>query len=259
MLLRIFKARCPGAKIVVSALQPPLGAGLARTVMCRLKPDLVLVQAEATERLVQRLSCGTAFLLNGVDTARFSPALADRKKAFRSKYSVAQEKFVVHHVGSIKENRNLLVFREIQAQKDVQVIIVGNTTFAAEGRVCTVLKESGCIIWRTYFENLEEIYRLADCYVFPAIDKSSCIEMPLSVLEAMSCNLPVISTRFGALTRLFPRDGSGLIFAHTAPEMITAIGEVRRGLDVKNRERVTSYSWEGVGKQLQEVYRTLVL
>ena len=61
-----------------------------------------------------------------------------------------------------------------------------------------------------YITHLEEIYALSDCYVFPTTDRRYCVEMPLSVLEAMSCNLPMLTTRFGALPGVF-EEASGLI------------------------------------------------
>ena len=38
------------------------------------------------------------------------------------------------------------------------------------------LKDNGCKIWIKYFENVEEIYQLSDCYIFPTTDKSCAIK-----------------------------------------------------------------------------------
>ena len=35
--------------------------------------------------------------------------------------------------------------------------------------------------------------------MFSTVDPKACIETPLSVLEALSCNIPVITTKFGSL------------------------------------------------------------
>ena len=68
---------------------------------------------------------------------------------------------------------------------------------------------------------------MSDCYVFPTVHKKACIETPLSVLEAMACNLPIVSTRFGALPTIF-NEGSGLFFT----ENVEHIPQIL--LDVKN-------------------------
>jgi len=194
------------------------------------------------------------FLAGGVNTTKFAPVTADIKERLREKYHIDKEKFVVLHVGSIRKNRNLQVFNRIQKQENVQVLIVGNTTFRPDRKEYSSLKEHGCIIWRTYFKNLEEIYRLSDCYVFPSVDKSSCIELPLSVMEAMSCNLPIISTRFGALPRVFD-EGDGFIFADKEEDIINELKKIKNGnIKTKTREKVLPYSWGNVAKRLEEIY-----
>jgi len=72
------------------------------------------------------------------------------------------------------------------------------------------LKKYGFRIIDEYVPNIEEIYNLADCYVFPTFKRHNCIDMPLSVMEAMACNIPVISTKFGGLPKIF-KEGNGLI------------------------------------------------
>ena len=53
----------------------------------------------------------------------------------------------------------------------------------------------------SYIPEVEDIYRLSDLYLFLAESDTAAIEVPLSVLEAMACNLPVICTPFGGLLR----------------------------------------------------------
>jgi hypothetical protein len=71
---------------------------------------------------------------------------------------------------------------------------------------------------------------LADVYVFPNfVDREdtilSAIDIPLSVPGAMSCNLPVITTRFGGLDRLL-EDRSGLFFVEDANKTVDAQGDL---------------------------------
>lgn len=58
----------------------------------------------------------------------------------------------------------------------------------------------------------------------------------MSVLEAMSCNLPVISTRFGALTRVFSED-NGLFFVGNN-EFDQIIKKIKNdNIEIKTREK----------------------
>ena len=121
-----------------------------------------------------------------------------------------------------------------------------------------ILKDAGCIVWTNYFPNLEEIYALSDCYVFPTINRRACIETPLSVLEAMACNLPVITTKFGALPRMF-KEGEGLFFIKSEREVSKIIEILKNNnLKIKTREKILPYSWEVIGKRLIKIYSELI-
>jgi len=54
-----------------------------------------------------------------------------------------------------------------------------------------------------YIKKIEEIYQLSDCYIFPITFEGGGISILLSVLEAMACNLPVVTTKFGGLPAIF--------------------------------------------------------
>ena len=161
---RILRNFCKKAKIVISALQPPLNSHLAKIVIPFLKADLVLTLSEGTEEFFTGLGCKTDFLSCGVDTEKFVPATQEKKLALRGKYGIDKDKFIILHAGSITAGRNLLDMIDIQNNKDNnQILVVTNTTFNPDPRVYKELKESGCIILREYFEHIEEIYQLADC------------------------------------------------------------------------------------------------
>ena len=106
-------------------------------------------------------------------------------------------------MASMQKERNLDIFKTIQKDDGYQVVIVGRETEIADKQLMRELQEAGCLVWIKHFSNIEDIYNLADCYVFPTIQEKACIESPLSVLEAMACNLPVVTTRFGALASIF--------------------------------------------------------
>lgn len=239
------------AKIIMSA--PHVGRIHLKKLIYVLKPDLILSQSYESENLFINLGCKTQFLPNGVDTKKFIPVTKKEKYKLREKYGVAQEKFIILHVGHIKSSRNISVLQKLQ-NEDNQLVIVGSTTTSIEKDILYKLKKSGCIIWTDYFKNIEEVYALSDCYIFPTIDRYNCIEMPLSVLEAMSCNLPVISTRFGALTRVFSED-NGLFFVGNN-EFDQIIKKIKNdNIEIKTREKVFFYSWDDIAKNLDDIYK----
>jgi glycosyltransferase involved in cell wall biosynthesis len=76
--------------------------------------------------------------------------------------------------------------------------------------------------------------------------------MPLSVLEAMACNLPVVTTRFGGLADCFA-DGDGFRFVDSAARIAGSVESVRDEVS-RTREKAAPYTWSGVvGQLLSEV------
>ena len=68
-------------------------------------------------------------------------------------------------------------FKEIR-EKGYQVIIVGSTSTRIEKDLERELIKAKCKVWRKFFPNIEEIYQLADCYVFPVTTEKNAIEIP---------------------------------------------------------------------------------
>ena len=265
LLLKIISLYCRNAKTIISIMHPHFST--SKNLISFTKPNLTLVQSDEMDRMFKVLGCETEFLpVGGVDPEKFNPNLKKNKDELREKYGVDKNKFVILHVGSIKRGRNVLLLKELQGRNNNQVVIVGPVSTGTHQEVLHQLEEAGCIVWRKYFENVEEIYALSDCYVFPIVLKkdsmgrasADSIEMPLSVLEAMACNLQVITTKFGALPRIF-EGGDGLFFADSVDDFIVALESIKcNNIAIKTREKVVPFSWEGIGKKLEENYAMLI-
>jgi len=246
-------------KTVMSATQPRLPFGCAR-LLENLKPDILLVQSRENEEYFGRIGFDVKYLPNGVDIKKFLPSNERRKKDLRVKYGLREDRFVVLHVGSIRANRGLDALKSVANMTDCLVLIVGATSTPAEPKVISDLIGSGCTVWRKYVQSINEIYQLADLYVFPVEEKLGCIEIPLSVLEAMSCNLPIISTRFRGLPGLFT-EGDGLFFVDNRSEISNVVKNIKSGrnlVSVQTRAKVMPYSWNNVTNVLSQYYLQLI-
>jgi glycosyltransferase involved in cell wall biosynthesis len=255
VISKVLSLYCKNAKVIMSA--PQLGYLHFKKLISILKPDLMLIQSWESEKLFTDLGCKTRFLPNGVDIEKFIPVQREAKYRLREKYGIEQDKFVILHVGHIRKNRGILSLKKL-VENDNQVLIVGSTATSIEKEVYQNLKESGCLIIVNRFKNIEEIYALSDCYIFPTIDKFSCIETPMSILEAMSCNLPVITTKFGALPRIF-EEGEGLIFVEKEEDFFEVIGKIKNNdMGIKTRGKIFPYSWENIARRLEGIYNELL-
>jgi len=254
---KLFRILTKKTKIIISAFQPPQVPYKCTMIIEILKPDLYLTISNQLTNYFKDLGCNAIVLPCGVDVQKFKPVNKERKMKLRKKYNIPQNKFVVLHVGHATKARNLSVFKNLLDDK-IQSIFVSSKSFNIDKTLVRELKQSGCITFCDYIENIEELYQLADCYVFPTINESNSIALPLSVLEAMACNIPVIATRFGALSELFKDDGSFLFFNGTTEDLAEKIQLIMKShRTVANRDKVLKFDWKNVTKKLEDIYQAV--
>jgi glycosyltransferase involved in cell wall biosynthesis len=256
VLLKMLKLNNKSAKIVASAPQPRFSS-FSQLFISFFKPDVVLCQSYDTEIFFNKYGCRTSFLPNGVDIDRFLPVSDIIKKELRVKFGLHAEKQILLHVGPVRKDRNLAVFNQLNGDNRFQVLIIASTTEAPDEEVLRSLEATGCMVWRNYIENIEKIYTLADWYIFPTIDKLGCIEMPLSVMEAMGANLKVITTRYGVLPKVF-LEGDGLFYMDKEDDLRSLLTSGIQENDVNTRQKVMPYSWNEIIRKLEQIYGELL-
>jgi glycosyltransferase involved in cell wall biosynthesis len=247
---------CANAKTVMFALLPTMSQ-LSLRIFPLLKPDLMLVQSTEFESLFSKLGLVTRLLPLGVDVDEFRPTNAAARLNLRRRYGVDESKFVLLHIGPIVKGRGLELLAELNSP-EVQVLIVINSTSRIDKSLYDYLVAAGCLLRHEYFEHIVDVYHLSDCYVFPTpVGSRHAIEIPLSVLEAMSCNLPVITTSFGGLPSILS-EGNGLYFATDSGDIRRLLGSVRNGEEVLTRQKVSGYAWSRMIGQLEHHYNELL-
>lgn len=261
--LQVYLNRC---KIVISATRPYFSR-FSRWAIPFLKPDLILTQSEKFERFFNTKGCLVTFLPNGVNCDQFSPFNGQEKPSIRKNLGLPEDKKIILHVGHIKENRQLHIFQKIQELDAVQVVIVGGTAQKTDEKIKTELESSGVMVFHRYFEDVSIMYKSADMYIFPIQDSGNdlpnaynqvgAIDLPLSVLETMSCNLPVITTRFGVLPRLFD-PGNGLFYAEDENEIMDLVQSIPNNVFCHTREKVLPYDWGKITSCIESAYQNLL-
>ena len=186
-------------------------------------------------------------LFAGIDRDRFKPDA--NPGTLRKKYGISDSRPIVLHVGHIRASRNIEWLGQIQEEMpDLQVLLVGSTNTEQDLSLATELENKGVIIIRKALPDIQEIYQLSSWYCFPVMIQDAAMEIPLSVLEAMATNLPVITTRFGQLPELFNEDGHF--------QYVTSVDEIimklNNGLveDCHNRKKTEPYTWQRTAELL---------
>ncbi len=240
-----------GAPVAMAAFHE----GLPRSA-AKWPPDLLLLTTEAACQEARRIGLKAEFVWTGADTNRFHPPLSGEKETLRRSWGIDPDRFVVLHVGHLFENRNLRALAALASEPGVMVLVLAShyRREPESSQLRRALEASGVCILEGHRPNVEELYRLADCYVFPTVQHDGAIAMPLSVVEARASGLPVVARRFRALG-----EGAGKELGVEVVESDEELG--RRVIALRDRrlapgsERTLAdaYSWKGVARRVLEL------
>ena len=265
--LKIVKSLMGRKTRIICSATRPFFSKLNRKIVSLTKPDVVLTQSRLYENFFVIKGCNVKFLPNGVDCEKFSPASYERKAEIRRKLMLPINQKIILHVGHLRKNRNLEIFIKIQQIDGLQVVIVAGDESSYDEELKKRLQESGIIIYQQFYNDISKFYKMADLYVFPVKNTSGkfpdsynrigAIDMPLSVLEAMACNLPVLTTYFDAFSRVF-EVGGGFKFCNSDDEILNDIERSFYAVYSKTRRKVMPYSWDCIIDKLERIYKDTI-
>lgn len=150
---------------------------------------------------------------NAVDTTRFHPR---DKVAMREKLGLPKDRLIVAYAGNFIERKGpLRVLEAISAMPAVGGVFLGEGPDEPRG-------EQVLFAGRVANDAVPEYFSAADLYVLPTRAEGS----PNSIIEAMACGLPVISSDIPALVETVPPDGAKLVGPDDVPALRAAIEEV---------------------------------
>jgi len=192
-----------------------------------------------------------SFLPNGVDTNLFKPSSKKDKLELRRKYNLPLNKPLVLFVGRLVEKKGFDKLYEARS-KDFLILFVGG------GEVPKQMKsDKEALFFGEKNQNeLKEFYQLSDLFVLPSHGEG----FPLSIQEAMSSGLPIITTNEPHYKKYL--DSSNAILINpTTEEIQKNIKEIlsnpsrRNKISLEARKKsVKDFGWDKNIKKLLEVY-----
>jgi len=250
---KVLRSYVPGCRIGMIGVQARAWRSWERPLLRLFSPDVVFTPLPEAIETLDRLGVRTRFLPFGAALDKFTPAAAGTRDELRRRYGLQSEGRVFLHVGQITEKRNVRILSQLQGD-DRQVVVVGSSSSATQGfphdsGVIRFLEEAGVKVYVKYFPNIEELYQLADCYLFPVFHETGGLGFPLSVVEALACGTRVVSTRFGGLEKELP-DCDVVRYADSDEEFIEAAMNSGAGPDRRARDLVGHLSWGGLADRV---------
>jgi glycosyltransferase involved in cell wall biosynthesis len=239
---------CPDAHVSMVLPQMRRHTAPVRRLLSRLTPDSVFCQSAGTAGYLASLGVDSRFLPSGVDLRTFQPLSPSLKMHLRFKYCLPAKEYLVLHTGHLTPGRNTRVLGKLEGVG--RAVMLAGRSAGRDPRIKRKLEQQGVIVIDTYVERVEELYQAVDCYMFPVREEDAAMEFPLSVLEAMACDLPVIAYPYGGLPlALEPRDG--LVFAENDDALLEAVGDSKQ-IQSNTRAQAQAFDWPRVAATILE-------
>ncbi|UCG54790.1 MAG: glycosyltransferase family 4 protein, partial [Dehalococcoidia bacterium] len=143
------------------------------------------------------LSGKSFYIPNSVDTNRFFPLPNEHRDKIKSRYGLDLFAFNVLFVGRLEYMKGFSYL--IEACKQIPGITL---MIAGDGYLAKEFANYRFIRHLKYVPNerMNEVYNMADVYVLPSLYENC----PSTILEAMACCLPIISTPVGDVINILP-------------------------------------------------------
>jgi glycosyltransferase involved in cell wall biosynthesis len=203
---------------------------------------------------------------NGVDTEHFRPLTRHQRAPLRRALGLPDGWMIVF-TGRLAPEKGLdtllQAWPQVRARRpDAQLLIVGGGE-----RLPTLLAQAGslAITGSVHFAgecaDAAPVLQAADCFVLPSMTEG----LPVSLLEAMACGLPVVATSVGGSRQLVEDGVSGGLVApgdaQALSEKLLAAADPPRGESWGQRARrqvVAMYSLDTVAEKYAELYQHLL-
>jgi glycosyltransferase involved in cell wall biosynthesis len=249
---------------------PLLSNGLwVNSVRAMQQADRVIAVSSATAqdmtRLLQIPPEKIEVIPNGVDAA-FRPLLPTQVSTIRQFHHLTDDAFCILNVGSNHPRKNITAILKVIAilkQKNIPIQFwkVGANFTAAEQQL---IQAEGITSLVRYLGNpdqsgLIELYNAADLLLAPSFHEG----FGLTLLEAMACGTPVMTSNVSAMPEVVGEAGI-LVNPHQPEVMAETVAALirdpqrQRELRQQGLARIQAFTWENNARKVAEIYQRLV-
>lgn len=207
------------------------------------------------------------FIPNGVDSARYVPASEEYKQKLRAGLSLPAQATIIVYAGRLVTEKRvdhlLKIWDSLRAKFfDAHLLVLGDGAEESRLREMSKLLKQGGVQFAGRVDDAGSYFQAADIFVLP----SSTEGLSNSMLEAMSCALPVLATKVGGAPDVIEHNVHGYLIPaddtdalQKGLETLLADKSMRLRLGAAARQRILSdVSLDSVSERLSALYHRLL-
>lgn len=212
-------------------------------------------------------------IVYGVDPVRFRPIREDLN--CKKQLGIDKDKIVILGVGRLVDKKGFKYLIEaapivLKNNKEIIFILVGDgdqklhlEKLTKKLEVDSYFKFVGTI----NYDKLVDYYNICDIFVLPSVrdEKGNLDDQSVSVVEAMACGKPIITTNFPGYKLVVNEGENGFLTpeknSNSIAKVLTKLIESQKLRDImgkKSRDMVMgNFTWEAIGKQYTALFKSL--
>ncbi|MDP4083166.1 MAG: glycosyltransferase family 4 protein [Bacillota bacterium] len=194
----------------------------------------------------------------GVDTETFKPLKKIEQQELRKSLGYKPNDFLLFYAAEFNKNKNQqLLIKALSLLKDeipnAKLLLAGSGPLLQECKMlASKLRISGMVDFLGYQDNIEFFLKVSDIAVGSSLREG----LPVNIMEAMSCELPVIATNNRGHRELIKHNKTGWIVEQNAEDFAYKIKILAKDRDLRfefgeNGRRVI-LAWYSIQKVLEE-------
>ena len=226
--------------------------------------DLLIMPSQSISELFlwNNIRTKSAIVHLGVDIKKFVPVTIEQKADLREQLGFSNNDIIIGYHGRIGREKDLITLlrafsRLAQLNTNIKLLIVGNGLESIKKQLSS---REGVILVGAK-NNPIPYLQVMDIYCMPSLTETTC----LSALEAMSCQLAVVSTQVGFIKSYIRNDYNGLFFEkqnhyHLSKNIQRLINDekLRITLGINARKTIVEqFSWDKTGEGIERALESL--
>ncbi len=211
-------ARRAQVPVILSALHStgwPDGVGRLNRLLTRITDGFIAVAKQHAQYQIniERFPASKVYLIpNGIDTARFKFSSAARE-AWRQQLSIAEDAPVVGIVAALRPEKNHDLFLRA-AQQTLAKLPAARFVIVGDGperlrleSLATSLEIENQVIFAGSTQDIPGVLSAMDVFALTSHNEAS----PVSIMEALSCQRPIVATDVGSVDETVLQDKNGYL------------------------------------------------